>query len=221
MSDITSTTAKEQVLKAVDLLFTSNVMSHSGHANLSARLTDDTYLITNTGMVRNLTSDNFAVVDLNGKVLEGTLEPTNLEIVDMHSIVYKARKDVGAIIHTHSPHVLAFALANRPLPCRYEALLRFGQATDVPVANWGPRGSKESVEAIEKTLAENPQTSSLILANHGLLAFGATPLAVAGLISALEEGAEAELRALEIGGAVNLPDGALSKIRESMAKARQ
>ncbi len=90
----------------------------------------------------------------------------------------------------------------------------------MPVAHWGPRGSKQSIDAIESTLGENPNTSCIILANHGLLAFGSSPLATVNLISALEESAEAEINAIAIGGAVGFPQGALEAVRESMAKSR-
>ncbi len=122
--------AKRQILEATDQLFTNQVMSHSGHANFSARIDINTYLITTKGTVRNLTAKDLALVDLNGKILDGNLDPTNLEILSMHSAIYKIVDYAEAVIHTHSPHVLAFALANKPLPCRYEALFRFGQATE-------------------------------------------------------------------------------------------
>ncbi len=212
--------AEQQILEAVDLLFASKVMSHSGHANLSARIDENTFLITTKGGVRNLSMADLAVVDLNGSILEGRLEPTNLEIVEMHSTIYRNRSEAESVIHTHSPHILAFALANRSLPCRYEALLRFGQASDVPVAAWGPRGSKKSIEAIDRTLRENENTLALILANHGLLAFSSSPAATVGLICAMEEAAEAELSAVALGGAVDFPEGALELVRESMARVR-
>lgn len=212
--------AEKQILEAIDQLFINQVMSHSGHGNLSARIDETTFLITTKGAIRGLTSNALAKVDLDGNVVEGQLEPTNLEIVEMHSSVYKLRNDVESVIHTHSPNIVAFAIANKALPCRYEAMLRWGQASDVPVAEWGPRGSKRSIEAIERAIRDNGTTQSVILANHGLLAFGKSPLSTVGLICALEEGAEAEIAAASIGGAVDFPQGALEMVRDSMAKAR-
>jgi len=54
-----------------------------------------------------------------------------------------------------------------------------------------------------------------------LLAFGASPIATAGLVSALEEGAEAEIAAASLGGAADFPEGALALVRESMARVRR
>ncbi len=201
-------------------LFASNVMSHSGHANLSARLDGDRFVLTTTGMVRELRPDQVATVSLDGEVLEGALGPENAEIIAMHSVIYKARNDVGAVIHTHSPSATAFALANRSLPCRAEPLLRFGQAEPVPVVEWGPRGSDVSVRGIGRAIQQHPTTSAVLLANHGLLAFGADPLATARVVVAIEEAAEAELAAEAICGAVDFPAGALEAVRASMARVR-
>ena len=121
--------AAEQILGAVRALFTAQVMSHAGHANVSARLGGDRFALTSAGVVRELTSAQLAVVSLGGEVLAGALAPENAEIVAMHSAVYRARPGAGAVIHTHSPAATAFALAHRPLPCRTEPLLRFGQAS--------------------------------------------------------------------------------------------
>jgi L-ribulose-5-phosphate 4-epimerase len=209
-----------ELVAATRHLFTSNVMSHSGHANLSARLDGDRFVLTTTGMVRDLRPDQVATVNLDGEVLEGVLGPENAEIIAMHSVIYKARNDVGAVIHTHSPSATAFALANRSLPCRAEPLLRFGQAEPVPVVEWGPRGSDVSVRGIGRAIQQHPTTSAVLLANHGLLAFGADPLATARVVVAIEEAAEAELAAEAIGGAVDFPAGALEAVRASMARVR-
>ena len=77
-----------------------------------------------------------------------------------------------------------------------------------------------SVRGIAVTLQEHPATAAVLLANHGLLAFGTNPLNSAELVIALEEAAEAELAANAIGGAVDLPEGALDAVQASMARAR-
>lgn len=210
----------ETLVSAVRHLLASGVMSHSGHGNLSVRLADERLALTTTGMVRDLRADQVATVNFDGQVLEGELAPENAEIVAMHAVVYRARADVRAIIHTHSPAATAFALANRELPCRAEPLLRFGQAERLPVVPWGPRGSNASVRGIAAVLDKHPTTSAVLLANHGLLAFGPDSMATAHLIVAIEEAAEAELAASAIGGAVDFPEGALDEVRASMSRLR-
>ena len=209
------------VLDAAGLLVTSGVLSHSGHANLSGRAGEDRFVLTATGVIRNLGADQLAVASVDGSVIEGVLSPENAEIVAMHAVVYRARPDVGGIVHTHSPGATAFALAHQPLPCRTEQLLRFGQAEPVPVVAWGPRGSEVSVRGIASVLADSPSTRAVLLANHGLLAFGPDPLAAVHLVIAVEDSAEAELAAARIGGGIDFPPGALEAVRASMARARR
>ena len=57
---------REQVVAATEHLFTTGVMSHSGHANLSARADEESFWLTTTGMVRGLTPDQLARVTLDG-----------------------------------------------------------------------------------------------------------------------------------------------------------
>jgi L-ribulose-5-phosphate 4-epimerase len=72
------------------------------------------------------------VARLDVSAAEGELGGMSTEVVAMHALVYRARPQAGAVIHTHSPHLLAFALPGRPLPARYEPLPRLGQAEEVP-----------------------------------------------------------------------------------------
>ncbi|MFI9273460.1 class II aldolase/adducin family protein [Kitasatospora sp. NPDC052896] len=208
----------DQLVETARKLFVAGVMSHSGHANLSVRLDDERFLLS-PGWVRDLKSEQLATLDLRGRVLDGHLQAAGAEIIAMHGIVYRTRPQVGAVIHTHSPAATAFAVAHRPLPCRTEPMLRFGQAEEVPVVPWGPRGSDVSVRGVAEVLEQRPTTAAVLLANHGLLVFGADPQAAAHLVMAIEESAEAEIAARALGGAVDFPEGALEAVRASMARA--
>ncbi|MCB0972686.1 MAG: MFS transporter, partial [Acidimicrobiales bacterium] len=176
-----------RLVDAASSLFDAGVMSHSGHGNLSTRLGERSFLLTTTGAIRGLEVDQLGVIDMDGTLVEGELAPDRAEIVAMHTVLYRTRPDVGSVFHTHSPGATAFALANEPLPARTEALLRFGQAHPIPVVPWGPRGSQASVRGIEAVLAEQPRTIAVLLANHGLLAFGPDPATTADLVIAIEE----------------------------------
>lgn len=212
---------RERIVAAIRLLFEAGVMSHSGHANASARIPRDgeRILLTAQGTVRDITPDQLALVTFDGEPVAGALDSVAREIVGMHAVVYRARADVGAVIHTHSPSVTSFALAHEPLPCAYEALLRFGVTDALPVAAWAPRGSPEAVAYIEEQLAAHPHAPAMLLANHGLLAFGVDPLSVARMIVAIEEAAEMTLRARALGpGAQPFPPGALEREREHMKR---
>lgn len=112
------------------------------------------------------------------------------------------------------------ALAGRPLPCRYEALLRHGQGQAVSVVPWAPRGSDASVSDITDALDRQAGTLAVLLANHGLLAFGSSPTVAAKLAAALETAADAELRSVAIAGVQDFSQGALGEVRRGMARGR-
>ena len=63
----------------------------------------------------SLKPEHLAVVDLDGTLVEGKLNPS----VDAptHLVLYRAFKDIGGITHAHSVHATAFAQACRELPC--------------------------------------------------------------------------------------------------------
>jgi L-ribulose-5-phosphate 4-epimerase len=175
---------------AVNLL-RAGVLSHSGHADLSARVGPDVVLLTALSRRHDLGPDDLAVVRLDGTVVEGDLAELSEEMVAAHLAVYRARPQVGAVIHTHSPNLLAFALEGRPLPVRYEPLRRLGQAQEVPVVR-GPA-------SVADTVVELTGTQAVLLAGHGVLAFGVDTEAAVTLLVTLEEAAQAELRAAMLG----------------------
>lgn len=203
---------RQEMSEATELLFRAGVMSHSGHANFSARLDGNRMLLTPGVIVRDLTADAPVVVGFDGKA-EGEPDACAGEVVDMHATVYRERPDAGAVLHTHSPALTSFAVANRPLPCRYETLHRFGdQLGDVPVAPWTPgRRDPAFLQGITHALEGQPATRAVLLANHGVLAWSSSPAAAAMLLIALEEAADAEVRAAAIGGAKDFPQHALGR----------
>ncbi len=62
-----------------------------------------------------MTPEDMVVMDLNGKKIEGEMNPSS----DMptHLELYKAWKDIGGIVHTHSSYATSWAQAGRGIPC--------------------------------------------------------------------------------------------------------
>lgn len=61
-----------------------------------------------------MTPDDMVVVDLSGRVVEGDLNPSS--DTPTHVVLYKAFKDVGGIVHTHSTYATAWAQAGKDIP---------------------------------------------------------------------------------------------------------
>ncbi|MFJ8688931.1 class II aldolase/adducin family protein [Micromonospora wenchangensis] len=214
--------AKTGLTTGINRIFAASAMSASGHGNISVRLPGhDDLLAVNAGELLRpwpaddlrvglpglrSVSDEVVVVDLDGQVRHGTPSPSVAAILTMHVGVYRTRPDVNAVIHTHSPYATSYALASVSLPARYEALLVHGQAVDVPVVPWAPRGTVEAVRAIAETYRTHPQTYGVLLGNHGLLVAGDSAAHAASLVVAIEEAAVSSLGALALGGPAPFPD---------------
>jgi L-fuculose-phosphate aldolase len=197
---------RQAVIDGANFLVRVGAISMSHHGNFSVRVPGtDTILLTATSSFDNLKPENLALLDLEGRLLEGEINPTNAEIVHMHEIVYKQRPETGAVVHTHSTYATSFALASRSLGCSYEALVRADMTDGVPLAHYGPRGSKESVTNIAAALESTKKTKAVLLENHGVLAFGADPAAAARANLIVEEAAQMAIFAEVLGGAKLIP----------------
>jgi len=179
----------------------------SNHGNFSARVPGtDQLIFTGSPSLANVTPESLCVVDLDGKLIEGEISPTSLEIISMHIIVYRHSPKIGAVVHTHAPFISAYALAGVELECSYEAMVRAGMTETIPLAAYAPRGSDESVTNIAGVL---PHTTTplgaVILGNHGLLAFGADALQAAHANNVVEESAQIATYASLLGGAKPIP----------------
>ena len=58
--------------------------------------------------------EDMVVVDLDGKVVEGTLNPSS--DTPTHVVLYKAFPNIGGVVHTHSTFATAWAQAGRDIP---------------------------------------------------------------------------------------------------------
>lgn len=197
---------RQAVVEAAAFLVKSGAMSLSHHGNFSARVPDTgTFVLTGGGTFDNMTPDQLALVDLDGNLVAGELDPANAEIVQMHACVYRQRPEAGSVVHTHSPWSTSFALAGKPIEPVYEAMVRFGMSDGVPLARYGPRGSAESIDNIVQALNSARQIRSILLENHGLLAFAPDPLFASRTVLAMEEAAQMSIGAMPLGGPKVIP----------------
>jgi len=61
-----------------------------------------------------LTPENMVIVDMEGNVVEGSLNPSS--DLPTHLRLYEAFTDIAGVVHTHSTYATAFAQAGQSLP---------------------------------------------------------------------------------------------------------
>lgn len=63
---------------------------------------------------KNLSPENMVIVDLEGEIIEGDLNPSSDTAT--HLELYKNFKDIGGVVHTHSPWAVSYAQAGKSIP---------------------------------------------------------------------------------------------------------
>jgi ribulose-5-phosphate 4-epimerase/fuculose-1-phosphate aldolase len=213
---------RKEIIEAAEQVVRSGIMTRSHHGNMSLKLPDgDGFLLTAGGTLASLKPEGIALFDIEGNLLEGTVLPVGAEIIQMHGIVYRTRPEFAGVLHTHSPFATGFAVAGQRIPPAYEALVRGGCIDGVPVAKYGPRGSDESVNNIAEVLKSYDGIRALLLANHGVLAFGDSVSAAVRANMSVEESAEIILYAQSLGGAQEIPSQQVQATRERAAAFRE
>jgi L-fuculose-phosphate aldolase len=134
--------------------------------NISVRLAPDRILCTPTGVSKGfLKPDDLGIVDLEGKQISGTKKRTS-EIL-LHLSVYKARPDIGGVLHCHPPHATAFAMVHETIPkCVLPEVEVF--LGEVPIARYETPGTQIFADTV---LPYVHNCNTMLLANHGSVAF--------------------------------------------------
>jgi L-fuculose-phosphate aldolase len=154
----------------------------SNDGNISARLSEDRYLITPTNVNKgDLTPEHLLLVDGQGQVLSGTMRPTSE--MKMHLAIYRQRADVKAVVHAHPPAATGFAACRIRLDQDVllpEVIFSLGR---IGFAEYGTPTTEEIPQAVEKEIAN---CEALLLANHGALTVGEEVLAAYYRMEVLE-----------------------------------
>jgi L-fuculose-phosphate aldolase len=180
--------------------------------NISMRIPgEELVAITPTGRpYTTMKPEDVPVVDLAGKLVEGEFKPSSE--TPMHTMVYRDRPEVNAVVHTHSPYALAFAVAHKEIPliC-IEGLST--KAMAVLVAEYAIPGTEEIGRKALEALNRQPGSMAVLLANHGLLTIGKTLADAYGVASKVETEALVYQLALNIGPPVPMTTAQVEAIR--------
>lgn len=106
---------KQKVLKANLDLVKHNLVTFTW-GNVSGIDRDSGLVVIKPSGVEydTMTADDMVVVDLNGSVVEGKWKPSS--DTPTHLVLYKAFKNIGGIVHTHSRWATSWAQAGRGIP---------------------------------------------------------------------------------------------------------
>jgi L-fuculose-phosphate aldolase len=180
-----------------EIVATALVMNERGinrgkSGNVSAR-TEGGFLITPSGLAYESMSPEDIVA------MTATGEPRGLLLPSsewrFHRDIYASREDARAIVHAHSPFATTLACLGRDIPA-FHYMIAVAGGKDIRCAPYATFGTQE---LSDHALAALRARRACLLANHGMIAIGATLAAALALAVEVEALAEQYWRALQIG----------------------
>ena len=183
-------TDKDNLALCLRMLEHQGIIDFNGHASIRC----DAGMLINVGSAQRsrLTADNICAVDLNGDLIEGNGKPP-LEF-HLHAGIYKARPDVGAIVHAHPQWSTYLTMTGQ------DYLPVFAQGTlvhPVPVLDTPDSiNSPEMSAQLNAVLGDRP---AALMKSHGAVTVGNNITEAFVLINYLEENARRQYMAMQIG----------------------
>lgn len=194
-----------------DLIRTCLKMAESGltfgtSGNASVRLNKDTILITPTGV----SYDSLKPADLVALREDGHCVGTRKPSSEwrFHRDILMSRRDVNAIVHTHSISATALACLGKEIPPFHYMVAIAGGASIrcAPYATFGTQAlSNYAIKALEGR-------SACLLSNHGQIALGADLGAALKIAGEVETLATMYLRATDGGEPILLSQEEMTRV---------
>ncbi|WP_214484166.1 class II aldolase/adducin family protein [Bacillus sp. SM2101] len=192
------TEVKKMVCDAGKRLLSSGLVEGTW-GNISARVDENTMVITPSGKnYADQTSDDMVVVNLEDLTYEGELKPSTE--CGLHAEIYKERKNVNSVIHTHSLHGCTVAAARKEIPPILDDMVQI-VGPSIRVANYAISGTKKLTKNVIKALKGR---NGALLANHGTICVGRSIDEAFVTCQVLEKACRIFIDVQSIGGAAQI-----------------
>jgi len=202
---------KQKIVRCIRMLEHNGILDYNGHASI--RLDGDRMLINIGSCQRSqLTADDICIIDFDGNVIDGNGKPP-LEF-HLHAGVYKARPDVQAVIHAHPNWSTILSTAGvEYLPVYAQGSLVYPlPVLDSPDSINNP----EMAKRLTDTLGDRP---AALMKAHGAVTCGDSLVDAFVLMNYLEDNAERQYMAAQIGTPYAFSQDELDLCREKLWNA--
>lgn len=192
----------EAILEAVEL-----GLIHGTSGNIALRTDeDDVVAVTPSGIsYSKMTADQIAIVDINGKWLDGPFKPSSE--TPMHTAAMRARKDVRATVHTHGMFATIAAMTEELVPTTPPQC----EFVPVGIVPFTMPGSDEVADKVAKALGEKGRV--VLIKNHGMFCCGRDMKAAMAAAIYTEEMAQTQYYAKVAGVFQPMPEEAIRKMK--------
>ena len=186
---------KQDLVIADRILFDERFLDTAGH--VSVRLAPDRFLMAWRRAPELIVAEDLMEYDLDGNVADAKGRPLILERF-IHAEIYRARPDVRAIVHGHTPSLVMFSSSNIPLRPLYSGAGFIGQS--VPAFKNGDAGGGVQSADLGRKLAEAMGTGGAVLMRgHGVVVAAPSLVALVQRAISLDTNAQLVARLLSMG----------------------
>jgi L-fuculose-phosphate aldolase len=169
--------------------------------NISVRVSEGFIVTPSRLSYDHIQPSDFVLVSSEGKVVAGHRLPSSE--TEIHRAVLNKKKDVAAIIHSHSPYATAVSCLHLTIPPFVEDLVQIigGQ---VNCTRYVPAGQHMRIsEEVANTIGEE---NAVLMANHGVMCCGRDLEEAFVASQVLEKAAFMMLAASAKGAVIPIPD---------------
>jgi L-ribulose-5-phosphate 4-epimerase len=209
---------KKEVLTAARRMVEKGLVTGTaGNVSVRLNVTRSRSLLVITPSSRDYNSlapGDIQILDFNAKKVEGDLPPS-VETA-LHIAIYRARKEVNAIIHTHSVYATAAAVAGLTIPPILDEQVAY-LGGEIKCAVYTPSGTPELANNVVVALGN---CKAVLLANHGVVGTGENMPDAFHTAELLEKTAQVFLLALAAGKVTTLSAEAEAAARTIYEKSR-
>lgn len=182
---------RQQLVDCIRMLEKAEIIDFNGHCSI--RVGEDRILINQGNCQRSqLTVDDIVTIDMDGHLIEGAANPP-LEF-HLHTGIYRARTDVKAVVHAHPKWSTYLTMTGHAYQPVFAQGVLPGEAPvlDTPASI----NTRPMADALAQVLGKRP---SALMKSHGAVTVGKTIVEAFVLAVYLEENAQRQYMALQIG----------------------
>jgi L-fuculose-phosphate aldolase len=166
------------------------------------------FLVTPSGLpAAEMTAERIVPVTLAGEA-SGPLAPSSEWRI--HRDIYRARPEVGAVVHVHSPFAVSLACLRVYLPA-FNYMIAVAGGKDIRCAGYATFGTQALSDHVLVALEGR---KACLMANHGLITVAADPARAVALAVEVETLCEQYWRASLMGQPVLLGDAEMDEVLE-------
>lgn len=159
---------RKSIVEYSQLMYNERLVSATS-GNISMRLPDNPNAFAITPSSENyakMTPDRIVIMTIDGELLQCPADAKPSSEWHLHAELYRSKKDVNAVVHTHSPYATSFAVIRKTIPTiliEVEPWL----GGEIPLAEYAPCGSKELALNVARDIGDK---KGCLMANHGCVA---------------------------------------------------